>query len=66
MELGTNIKQLRESKGLTQDDVVNKTGMKREYLSKIENNKHKNLTYKTLKNVIEVGLETSLGVFFSE
>ena len=51
MELGQRIKLIRQNKGLSQSEIEKKTGIKREYLSKIENNELKNPTYNTIKKI---------------
>ena len=49
--LGNQIKSLRESKGLSQGDIEKRTGIKREYISKIETGDLENPTYKTLQKL---------------
>lgn len=56
MTLGERIRHYREAAGLSQREVEKKTGIKREYLSKLENNKLKNPTYDTLTKLAN-GLE---------
>ncbi len=51
--LGQKIKHLRKNKGLTQFDLEKKTGIKREYLSKIENNELNNPTFSTLLKICD-------------
>jgi transcriptional regulator with XRE-family HTH domain len=51
--LGQKIKHLRKNKGLTQFDLEKRTGIKREYLSKIENNELNNPTFATLLKICE-------------
>ncbi len=51
--LGQKIRSLRKSKGLTQFDLEKKTGIKREYLSKIENDELNNPTFFTLLKICE-------------
>ncbi len=51
--LGQRIKHLRKNKGLTQFDLEKRTGIKREYLSKIENDELNNPTFSTLLKICE-------------
>lgn len=50
MTIGKRIRQLRENRGLSQAKVERLTGIKRTYLSHLENGSknHDNPTYKTL------------------
>lgn len=59
MELGEKIRAIRQNQGLSQAEVEKRTSIKREYLSKIENNELKNPTYKTLKKICK-GLGVTL------
>ncbi len=49
--LGQRIRQLRKWRGFSQSDLETKSGIKREYLSKLENNELKNPTYHTLLKI---------------
>jgi transcriptional regulator with XRE-family HTH domain len=51
--LGRKIRHLRKNKGLTQFDLEKRTGIKREYLSKIENDELNNPTFSTLLKICE-------------
>jgi transcriptional regulator with XRE-family HTH domain len=53
MNIGKRIKSLREERDMSQSQVEEKTKIKREYLSKIENGESKfnNPTYKTLEKI---------------
>lgn len=51
--LGQKIKHLRKNKGLTQFDLEKRTGIKREYLSKIENDELNNPTFSTLIKICD-------------
>jgi len=58
--LGQKIRYLRKNKGLTQFDLERKTGIKREYLSKIENDELNNPTFSTLVKICEgIGIPIS-------
>ncbi|MFQ5646721.1 MAG: helix-turn-helix domain-containing protein, partial [bacterium] len=59
-ELGQRIRKLREVKSLSQSEIEKRTGLKREYLSKIENGDLKNPTYSTLSRLSD-GLEVRIG-----
>jgi len=59
-KLGERIKLLRELRGLSQQEIERKVGIKREYLSKLETGELKNPTYQTLKRIAE-GIGISLG-----
>ena len=49
--LGSRLREIRLSKGLTLKDVENKTGYCNSMLSQIENDKHDNYNMKTLKRL---------------
>jgi len=51
MSLGDNIQVVRKNRRMTQRELENKTGIKREYLSKLENDKLKNPTIKTVAKI---------------
>lgn len=51
MTLGERIRSLRETANLSQAKIEKRTGIKREYLSRIENEGLKNLTLKTLQSL---------------
>lgn len=57
--LGKRIRQFREYKGLSQSEMEKITGIKREYLSKIETSDLKNPTYLTLLKIAK-GLGISI------
>lgn len=59
LDLGHRIKRIRENRGLSQSEVERKTGIKREYLSKIENSELKNPTYGTIKKICK-GIDVSI------
>lgn len=54
MTIGEAIKKVREGKGIPQSHVEKTIGLKAEYLSKIENNHHKNPTFKMLLRIAGV------------
>lgn len=51
MTFGERLKGLRKQYGFSQADMERKTGKKREYLSKFENEHLPNPTIKTVKNI---------------
>ncbi len=61
--IGSTIRQLRVSKSMTQEDIEQRTGIKREYLSKIETGGLPNITIKTLKKITDA-MDISLSKFF--
>jgi HTH-type transcriptional regulator/antitoxin HipB len=54
-KLGVLIQEARLEKGLTQEQLAEKCGTNRAYISKIENN-IKDVSLSTLQKIIEVGL----------
>ncbi len=57
--IGALILEARLEKGLTQEQLAEKVGTTKSYISKIENN-IKEVRLSTLKKIIELGLEGSL------
>ena len=54
-KLGALIHEARLEKGLTQEELAEKIGTTKSYISKIENN-IKEVRFSTLKKIIELGL----------
>lgn len=54
-KLGVLIQEARLEKGLTQEQLAEKCGANRAYISKVENN-IKDVSLSTLQKIIEVGL----------
>ncbi len=54
-KLGYLIQQARLEKGLTQEELANKCGTNKGYISKIENNL-KEIRISTLQKIVELGL----------
>lgn len=54
--IGGMLKQARENKQLTQEQLAKKVGKKRAYISKIEGEKGNNIKVQTLIEIIENGL----------
>lgn len=61
MELGLMIRQARIESGLTQEELAEKSGTTKHYISKIENNKA-GIELSTLSKIIEAGLGKSLRI----
>ncbi|WP_342647336.1 helix-turn-helix transcriptional regulator [Mucilaginibacter sp. CSA2-8R] len=59
--IGVMLKEARIAKGLTQEQLAQKAGTTKAYISKIENNL-KDVRISTLKNIIEVGLNGHLNL----
>jgi transcriptional regulator with XRE-family HTH domain len=59
IDLGQRIRVIRNNRGLTQNELEKSTGIKREYLSKIENSELKNPTYSTLLKICK-GIDISI------
>ena len=59
--LGTQIKFHRNKLLMTQEDLAERIGKKREFISRIEND-GSNLTIKTLREIVEVGLGGTLRI----
>jgi ribosome-binding protein aMBF1 (putative translation factor) len=54
-KIGALIHEARIEKGLTQEELAEKVGTTKSYISKIENN-IKEVRFSTLKKIIELGL----------
>ena len=51
------IKEIREKKGITQEELSKKSGISRNYIAELENNKKNNPSFKTIYKIA-----TALGV----
>jgi ribosome-binding protein aMBF1 (putative translation factor) len=58
-KIGALIHEARLEKGLTQEELAEKAGTTKSYISKLENN-IKEVRFSTLKKIIELGLEGEL------
>lgn len=58
-KLGTLLREARLKKGLTQEQLANKVGTTKSYISKIENNL-KEVRFSTLQKIVNIGLEGQL------
>lgn len=59
LQLGRELKKARIASGLTQEELAQRVGTSKSYISKIENSKS-DIGYKTLRKIIEVGLNKKL------
>ena len=59
--IGYQIRNGRLKLNLTQEDLAERIGRKREFISRIEND-GSNLTIRTLRDIVEVGLGGSLKI----
>lgn len=59
--IGYQIRDSRIKLELTQEELAEKVGKKREFISRIEND-GSNLTIKTLRNIVETGLGGKLRI----
>ena len=60
-KLGVLIQQARLEKGLTQEQLAEKCGTNKGYISKVENN-IKDVRLSTLQKIVEIGLEGKLNL----
>lgn len=60
-EIGVMLQQARLEKGLTQEQLAEKCGTTKSYISKIENN-IKEVRFSTLEKIVEIGLGGHLDV----
>ena len=58
-QLGRALKEARKSVGITQEELAQRVGTSKSYISKIENCKS-DIGYKTLRKNIEVGLDKKI------
>ena len=58
-QLGRALKKARKSVGITQEELAQREGTSKSYISKIENSKS-DIGYKTLRKIIEVGLNKKI------
>lgn len=58
-QIGHQLRQARKQAGLTQEQLANRVGTSKGYISRIENNRT-DVALKTLRRIIEVGLEKRL------
>lgn len=58
-KLGTLIHEARLEKGMTQEQLADKCGTNKAYISKVENN-IKDVRLSTLRKIVEIGLDGQL------
>lgn len=63
--MGLRVKEIREAKGMTQEELETKSGISRQTISAIENGKTTNVKSGTLIALAEA-LETTLDAIFFE
>ncbi|MGG7036443.1 MAG: helix-turn-helix domain-containing protein [Flavobacterium sp.] len=61
--IGEMLKEARKNANLTQEQLADKTGTKKSYISKLENGKG-NIQLSTLIRIFEVGLNKRIGLTF--
>ncbi|MBO7279474.1 MAG: helix-turn-helix transcriptional regulator [Bacteroidales bacterium] len=61
LRIGYQIRDSRLKLDLTQEDLAERIGKKREFISRIEND-GSNLTIKTLRDIVEIGLGGTLKI----
>lgn len=64
LRIGLRIRAAREKKNMTQNMLAERVGKKRSFISRVEND-GSNLTLKTLRDIIEIGLGGKLEIGFS-
>jgi len=60
-KIGHLLKNARKSAGLTQEELANRVGTTKNYISRIENDRS-DIEFKTLKRIVEVGLDKRLAI----
>ena len=61
LRIGILLKQAREEKNLTQEQLAKIIDKKRTYISRVENDGN-NINLKTLKEIVEIGLGGKLNI----
>lgn len=64
MKIGILIREARKRKKLTQEQLAQKVGKKRSYISRIESDETNSINIKTLTEIVEKGLEGELKIKF--
>lgn len=60
--IGEMLKEAREQRQLTQEQLAQKVGKKRSYISKIETDYGNNIKLQTLKEIVEKGFDGRLRI----
>lgn len=63
-EIGKLLKDAREQKNLTQEQLAAKVGKKRSYISRVESEGGNNIKIQTFIEIIEKGLGGSINIEF--
>ena len=66
MKIGILIRDARKRKKLTQQQLAQKVGKKRSYISRIESDKINSINIKTLTEIVEKGLDGELKIKFQD
>ena len=64
MKIGILIRDARKRKKLTQEQLAQKVGKKRSYISRIESDETYSINIKTLTEIVEKGLDRELKIKF--
>ena len=64
MKIGILIRDARKRKKLTQEQLAQKVGEKRSYISRIESDETNSINIKTLTEIVEKGLDGELKIKF--
>lgn len=64
MKIGILIRDARKRKKLTQEQLAQKVGKKRSYISRIESDETYSINIKTLTEIVEKGLDGELKIKF--
>ena len=59
--IGTQLRAARKRAGITQEELANRVGTSKGYISRIENNRS-DIELSTLRRIVEVGLDTRLAI----
>jgi len=58
-QIGNQLRNARKQAGLTQEELADRVGTSKSYISRIENNRT-DIALKTLRRIVEIGLEKRL------
>ncbi|ASV31517.1 MULTISPECIES: helix-turn-helix domain-containing protein [Flavobacteriaceae] len=60
--IGEMLKEAREQKKLTQEQLAQKVGKKRAYITRIESEQGNKINLQTLREIVEKGLDGELNI----